>query len=79
VAESQLTPILLKVGSQKRKKIKQLKAGEGSLIEEVRSALVEAGVDLTRADHEVVPVVILYEQRRKKSATPLLSTLLLGK
>jgi hypothetical protein len=56
-------PTLLKVGKRKAKEIKDLKKGEGKLMEKVKSAVAQ----VSAAGKEVVPVVIIYRQKAKKA------------
>jgi len=62
---NQITPIVLDLGKKKKKLIKELKNGEGKLMEDVQQA-VEAvrtslGSELT--GKVLVPVVICYERK----------------
>jgi phenylpyruvate tautomerase PptA (4-oxalocrotonate tautomerase family) len=56
------TPVILDVGKQRKKKIKQLKRSEGSLAEEVLQVVAEAAGQ----DPSVIPVVLVFEQKPKK-------------
>jgi len=64
----QLTPIVLDLGKKKKKLIRELKRGEGKLMEDVSQA-VEA-VRSSLADEltgkTLIPVVIFYERKRKR-------------
>jgi len=60
--------ILIDMGRVRRKRIKQLKQGEGPLIDEVQDA-VEAlkkqlGDELS--DAKVVPVILVYKEKKKR-------------
>jgi hypothetical protein len=63
-----VTPVIVDLGKTKRKKIKQLKGGDGPLMEEVLDVLDEV------ADHlgeelegkTLVPIVMIYEKKGKR-------------
>ena len=63
-------PIVVDLGSRKKKRIKQLKRGEGPLVEEVYEAveavLDELGEPEESAGRTIVPVVLLYRRKPKK-------------
>ncbi|MDA8018890.1 MAG: hypothetical protein MPN21_15725 [Thermoanaerobaculia bacterium] len=69
-------PIVVDLGSRKRKRIKQLKRGEGPLVDEVYEAvdavLEELGEPEESDGRTVVPVVLLYRRKRKKRKRGLL-------
>jgi hypothetical protein len=56
------TPIIIDLGKQKRARIKQLKQGHGPLLNQVRAA---GQLDGANGD-SVIPVVILYEKKKRK-------------
>ncbi len=61
-------PIVLDLGKVKRKQVKKLKRGTGPLLDEVHEAISSVHQELT-AEAEgkaLVPVVLLYERKRKK-------------
>ena len=62
-------PIIIDLGKKSRKQIKRLKRGEGRLVREVDEAMEEVAAQLgeTVEGKELVPVVVLYRQREKKS------------
>ncbi len=60
-------PIVLDVGRQKRKAIKNLKAGVGPLADRVKEVAQTAAEQLGTTDKEVVPVVIVYKKRTNAS------------
>jgi hypothetical protein len=57
-------PTVLKVGKRKAKEIKDLKKGEGKLMDKVKNAVAQAGAV---AGKEVVPVVIIYRKKARKT------------
>lgn len=62
-----LQPILIDLGKQKQRRIKQLKRGQGRLAEQVQEAAERACAQLGDDPREVVPVVVLF---RKKDRRP---------
>jgi hypothetical protein len=65
----EITPIVLKVGKRKRSVIKDLKRGRGRLMDEVEQTLdeVRAGLGAEGEKKELVPVVLIYREKDKKS------------
>jgi hypothetical protein len=63
-------PLILDVGKQKQKRIKQLKRGEGQLREKIDAAVREA---MARAGNSraIIPVVVLYREREKRRSKGL--------
>lgn len=63
-----LPPIVLDLGKVKRKQIKKLKRGTGPLLGEVHEAIAGVHQELAAEAEgkELVPVVLLYERKRKK-------------
>lgn len=61
------TPVVVDLGAQKRKRIRQLKKGKGPLVEEVHAVVQEVLASLGE-DGAVsgVPVVMLYRRKSKK-------------
>ncbi len=61
------TPIVISLGKQRRKRIKQLKQNRGILMNEVMEAVAQIngqlGVDA--AGKVLVPVVLIYREKRK--------------
>jgi hypothetical protein len=57
-------PTLLKVGKRKAKEIKDLKKGEGKLMDKVKSAVAQVSA---AGGKEIVPVVIIYRKKAKKT------------
>ena len=63
-------PILVDLGKVKRKAAKRLKRGRGKLIDEVNQVIaeVEANLGDDVAGKELLPVIILYEQKKPKKS-----------
>jgi hypothetical protein len=58
-------PVVFDAGRRKKREIKELREGFGTLAEQVReSAARAAGAQLDGAANEVLPVVLLYRKRR---------------
>ena len=64
-----IRPIIVDLGKVKRKKAKQLKKGEGPLMDQINDVIKEvqsqAGDQLP--DSGPQPVIVLYEKKEKKS------------
>lgn len=64
-----ITPVVVDLGKVGRKQIKRLKRGEGKLADEVLDVMDEVvatlGSDLEGAT--LVPLVMIYQRKRKKS------------
>jgi hypothetical protein len=65
------SPLVINFGKKSRKAIKQLKRGEGALLDEVDKAIRLARADLgtQAANKTIVPVVLIY--KRKDEVTGL--------
>jgi hypothetical protein len=63
------TPVIIDLGSRKKKAIKRLKRGRGKLMGEVGLALEQVRAGWTDGDQNQnsTPVVILYKQKKKKN------------
>jgi hypothetical protein len=61
-------PIIIDLGRQKAKELKEFKKGEGKLWEEVEAVLeqVQDELDETLEGKVLVPVVLLYEKKQKR-------------
>jgi hypothetical protein len=59
-------PTVLDLGKRKQKDIRQLKKGQGPLLEKVEAAIAAARANVP-AGKEIVPVVILYQKKSKGS------------
>jgi hypothetical protein len=62
------TPVVIDLGSRKKKAIKRLKDGRGKLMSEVALALEQVRGGLSDGDQgsQIVPVVIIYKKKKKK-------------
>jgi hypothetical protein len=60
-------PIIVDLGKTSRKRVRQLKRGQGKLLDDVQDALVEVSTSLgEQADgKQLVPVVLLYRRKSK--------------
>jgi hypothetical protein len=69
MAEQDRKPIILNLGSLKRskKRIRELKKGEGKLADKVQAAIHAVHADL--ADGDVLPVVVLVEEKAVETVT----------
>jgi hypothetical protein len=63
------------MGRQKRRRIKQLKRGEGALTEAVNESLAELSVDGTVSNHPEVVVVVVVKEKRKRPRLPFIGSL----
>ncbi len=63
-----IVPIVLDLGKVKGKQIKKLKRGTGPLLDEVHEAVSTVHQELgdEAEGRELVPLVLLYERKRKK-------------
>jgi hypothetical protein len=65
-----ITPIVVDAGRRTRKTIRRLKEGRGRLMEEVADVIED--IRLARgAGKEIVPIVIIYRERRRRSRLSL--------
>jgi len=66
---TETTPIIIDLGKEKRKRIKDLKRGRGKLMAEVARVMNETQVSLGReADgREFIPVVLIYKQKKRRT------------
>ncbi len=66
--DSQLDPIIIDLGKKRRKAIKDLKRGQGRLMDEVYDAVdqIRARLGADAAKKELVPVVLIYKQKSKR-------------
>ena len=60
-------PIIINLGKQRRKRIKQLKRSRGALLEEVLETVAQVNGQLGAdgAGKVLVPVVLIYRERRR--------------
>ena len=61
------TPIIINLGKQRRKRVKQLKQSRGVLMEEVMETVAQINGQLgaDAAGKVLVPVVLIYREKRK--------------
>ena len=57
-------PVIIDLGSQRRRRVRQLRRGRGKLMEEVNSVLAELRTDGSIAA-SAQPVVVIVRQRRR--------------
>lgn len=64
----QLAPIILDLGKKKTRAVKGLKRGRGRLMDEVEQTIeeVRAGLGADAASKEIVPIVMIYQKKRKR-------------
>ncbi len=62
-------PIIVSLGKKKKKQIKQLKRGKGSAMNEVMDVVdqVQAYLGDDAANKIIVPVVIIYKKKQRRS------------
>ena len=67
--EKSNVPIVLDLGKVKDKRVKQLKRGRGKLLAEVHEAIdqVRSSLGPEAESKEIVPVVLVYRKKPKKS------------
>lgn len=70
-AETSRPMVVVDLGKTSAKKIRQLKKGKGKLIDEVNDALELAGAN-SLTDKQLVPIVFVYRQKKKKLLGSLL-------
>lgn len=63
-----LEPVILDLGKKRRKAIRRLKRGQGSLVEDVHAAVeqVRAGLGEDGKTKEILPVVLIYRRKVKR-------------
>ena len=73
-----ITPIVVDLGKQSRKRIKKLKRGQGPLVGEIHDVVHQVADQLGAAqqDKQIVPVVVLYRRKPKKRSASSLFPLL---
>lgn len=72
-AENATAPVVLDLGKQRRKRIKQLRRGEGRLMDEVNASIDElrtAGA--LAADAQAVVIIVREKRRKMRGLTGLL-------
>ena len=65
---AEIAPIIIDLGKEKRKRIKDLKRGRGRLMNEVSGVINEARMNLgAEADgKEFIPIILIYRKKRKR-------------
>ena len=76
-ASHKATPIIIDLGKRSAKKIRELKRGEGLFIEEVEPAIAQVKANLAKEGEskEIIPVVVIYQRKRKRNKLPLVDLL----
>lgn len=71
------SPVVIDLGKARKKRIRQLKKGHGKLMNDVGDAVAEVVDELgdELKGKEIVPVVLVYRQKRKKRRRGLLPML----
>ena len=62
-----IAPIVIDLGKQKRKRIRQLKRGRGRLLDDVGAAVEQVRTRLggQAAGRELVPIVLIYRKKQR--------------
>jgi|GEM_PF-1395224 len=65
---AELAPIIIDLGKEKRKRIKDLKRGRGRLMNEVAGVINEARMNLgaEAEGKELIPIILIYRKKRKR-------------
>jgi hypothetical protein len=65
---NEITPIIIDLGKEKRKRIKDLKRGRGKLMAEVARVINETQMTLgsEATGREFIPVVLIYKQKKRR-------------
>jgi hypothetical protein len=66
--------VVLNMGRQKRRKIKQLERGKGALANAVTESIEELKSDGTLTHHPHTVVVVVVKQKRKRQRLPFLGS-----
>jgi len=76
--EGKLAPIIVDLGKKRRKALKQLKRGDGRLLDEVEQVTAEVRAELGKdADAvELVPIILVYRRKVRRPKGGLLASLL---
>jgi hypothetical protein len=63
-----IAPIVIDLGKEKKRRIKDLKRGQGKLMAEIAAVLNEVRASLgEEADgRQLVPVIVIYKQKKKR-------------
>ena len=73
-ATARPTPIIVDLGNRSKKAIRKLKKGRGKLMDEVEDTIEQVRLRLADSEHHqhIVPVIVLYGRKRKRSGLPAL-------
>jgi hypothetical protein len=72
-ATSEIAPVIVNLGKKKSRYIRELKRGEGKLMEDVHKVIEQIRANSSElAGKELVPVVILYRKESRRKLTGLL-------
>lgn len=65
----EISPIIIELGKTKRRVIKRLKRGTGKAMDEVQQAIAEVRASLgpEGPNREIVPVVLIYRKKTRRS------------
>jgi len=65
---AEIAPIIIDLGKEKRKRIKDLKRGRGRLMNEVAGVINEARMNLgaEAEGKEFIPIILIYRKKRKR-------------
>ena len=70
---AEIAPIIIDLGKEKRKRIKDLKRGRGRLMNEVAGVINEARMNLgaEAEGKEFIPIILIYRKKRKRKGGSL--------
>jgi len=65
---AEIAPIIIDLGKEKRKRIKDLKRGRGRLMNEVAGVINEARMNFgaEAEGKEFIPIILIYRKKRKR-------------
>lgn len=77
-AKKSTEPIIVNLGKAKSKEIKSLKRGEGKLMSKVEQVIAELETQMgdELGDKTIVPLIVLYSKKKKRSRLGVFSKLL---
>lgn len=66
-------PVIVDLGSKKKKAINRLKDGRGPLMNEVEQAIeqVRSSLDDQDKNKQIIPVLVIYKKKRKRGSSML--------
>jgi hypothetical protein len=72
--ETTLPPVVIDLGKERRKKLKELGQGRGKLATQVAQVVEQVRGQLGEQAHgkEFIPVVVIFQKKRKKRRRPAL-------